>query len=62
MLLPTIQRRRRFRPTGRFKSRSPKLWPDLTLEHQTQVAHVLAVLVRRLHQQHQTEGSRVDHA
>jgi hypothetical protein len=61
MPLPTSQRRR-LRPTGRLKTRPPKLWPDLSLEHRRQVAHVLSVLVRRLHQQHQPEGRRVDDA
>jgi hypothetical protein len=60
MPLPTSQRRR-FRPTSRLNTRPPKLWPDLSLEQQRQVAHVLAVLVRRLHQQHQMEDRRVDH-
>jgi hypothetical protein len=61
MPLPTIPRQR-IRPAGQLKSRPPVLWRDLTLEHQTQVAHILAVLVRRLHQQQRTEEPRVEHA
>ncbi len=60
MPLPTT--RRRTRPAGRLKCRPAVLWRDLPLEHQTQVAHMLAVLVRRIHQQRQTEGPRVEHA
>jgi hypothetical protein len=45
-----------------LKSRPPVLWRDLPPEHQTQVAHVLAVVVRRLYQQRQAEELRVEHA
>ncbi len=55
-------RRRRIRPAGRLKGRPPMLWLELAPEDQTHVAHVLAVLVRRLHQQRQAEGPRVEHA
>lgn len=61
MPLPTT-RRRRIRPGGRLKNRPPVLWRDLPPEHQTQVAHVLAVVVRRLYQQRQAEELRVEHA
>ncbi len=61
MQLPTT-RRRRIHPAGRLKSRPPVLWQDLPLERQTQVAHVLAVLVRRIHQQCDSEVPRVEHA
>jgi hypothetical protein len=61
MPLPTTQPRR-IRPAGRSKSRPPVLWRDLAPEHQALVAHVLAVLVRRLHLQRQTEEAHVERA
>jgi hypothetical protein len=45
-----------------MKSRPQILWRDLPPETQTQLAHIVAVLVRRLHRQRQTEGPCVEHA
>jgi hypothetical protein len=61
MPLPTTQPRPT-RPAGRSKSSPPVLWRDLAPEHQAHVAHVLAVLVRRLHLQFQTKEPHVEHA
>ena len=61
MPLPTTQPRR-IHSACRSKSRPPVLWRNLAPEHQAHVAHVLAVLVRRLHLQRQTEEPHVEHA
>jgi hypothetical protein len=56
MLLATARRR----PTHSMRlgttTRPPRVWTALPLEHQLHVAHVVAVLVRRIRQQPQPDS------
>ena len=55
MLLATARRR----PTRSMRlsaTRPPRVWTALPLDHQLHVAHVVAVLVRRIRQQPQPEA------
>lgn len=54
MLLATARRR----PTRSIRlvtTRPPQVWRDLSLDQQKHVAHIVAVLVRRIRQQPQAE-------
>ncbi len=55
MLLATARRR----PTRSIRlatTRPPRVWTELMLEQQQHVAHIVAVLVRRIRQQPQPES------
>ena len=55
MLLATARRR----PTRSIRlatTRPPRVWTELTLEQQQRVAHIVAVLVRRIRQQPQPDS------
>ena len=57
MLLATA-RRRPTRSIRLAQIRPPRVWPDLPLEQQQRVAHIVAVLVRRIRQQPQPDLRR----
>ena len=45
-----IARRRPTSPSHRMRLLSPRIWRELPHEQQAQIAHLLAVLVRRMQQ------------
>jgi hypothetical protein len=53
-----IARRPRTNPSHRMRLLPPRIWRELPPEHQVQVAHVLAVLVRRVHRAQDAPNER----
>jgi hypothetical protein len=53
-----IARRRSTSPSHRMRLLPPRIWRELPQENQAHVAHVLAVLVRRLHQTQDARNER----
>jgi hypothetical protein len=45
-----VARRQSTSPSHRMRLLPPRIWRELPQVHQVRIAHVLAVLVRRLHQ------------
>jgi hypothetical protein len=53
-----IARRRPTSPSHRMRLLPPRIWRELPQEHQVQVARILAVLVRRVHQAQDARNER----
>jgi hypothetical protein len=55
-MVPATARLEPTSPRRLAMTRPPRVWTELTLEQQQHVAHIVAVLVRRIHQRPQPDS------